>query len=45
MKVFEAEDSLDQDKVISPLAWRIFYNPLLYTVQKTEDLEYKMITK
>ena len=44
-KEFEAEDSLDQSEVISPLAWRIFYDSLLCTVQKTEDLGYKMTTK
>ena len=45
MKEFEAEDSLDQGEVILPLAWCIFYDPLLCTVQKTEDLGYKMTTK
>ena len=44
-KEFEAEDGLDQSEVISPLAWYIFYDPLLCTVQKTEDLRYKMITE
>src|SRR5437868_8378573 len=44
-KEFEAEDGLDQGKVILPLAWHIFYDLLLYTVQKTEDLRYKMITE
>ena len=29
---FEAKDGLDQGEVISLLAWRIFYDPLLYIV-------------
>ena len=29
---FEAEDSIDQGEVISPLVWYIFYDPLLCTV-------------
>src|SRR5437868_820563 len=39
---FEAEDELDQGEVVSPLMWQIFYNLLLYTVHKEEDLDYKM---
>ena len=35
-KEFEAKDRLDQSKVISLLAWCIFYDPLLYIVQKTK---------
>ena len=42
---FEAKDSLDQGEVILPLAWYIFYNPLLCIVQKTKNLGYEMITK
>jgi exonuclease III/ribonuclease HI len=42
---FEAEDGIDQGEVISPLVWRIFYDPLLYAVQKTKNLGYKMITR
>src|SRR6266487_4073715 len=42
---FEAKDGLDQGEVISPLAWRIFYDPLLCTVQKTKNLGYEMTTK
>ena len=44
-KEFEAKDGLDQGEVISPLAWRIFYDPLLCTVQKTKNLGYEMTTK
>ena len=39
---FEAEDELDQGEVVSPLMWQIFYDLLLYTVHKEEDLGYKM---
>src|SRR5207253_10639054 len=41
-KEFETEDGLDQGEVISPLMWQIFYDPLLYTVYKEENLSYKM---
>ena len=41
-KEFEAEDGLDQGEVISPLMWRIFYDPLLCLVQKEENLEYRI---
>src|SRR6266487_334611 len=42
---FEAKDDLDQGEVISPLAWRIFYDPLLCTVQELINLGYEMTTK
>src|SRR5207237_4380836 len=41
-KEFEAGDGLDQGEVISPLMWRIFYDPLLCTVCKEKDLGYKI---
>ena len=42
---FEAKDGLDQGEVISPLAWHIFYDPLLCIVLKTKNLGYEIITK
>jgi Reverse transcriptase (RNA-dependent DNA polymerase) len=39
---FVAGDGLDQGEVVSPLMWRIFYDPLLYSIYKEEDLGYKM---
>ncbi len=33
---FQAEDGIDQGEVISPLIWRIFYDPLLCRIQNTE---------
>src|SRR5205085_12275998 len=44
-KEFEAKDRLNQSEVISPLAWCIFYNHLLCTVQKTKNLGYEITTK
>ena len=41
---FEAEDGIDQGEVLSPLVWRIFYNPLLCKVQDAK-LGYKMQIK
>ena len=35
---------IDQGEVISPLAWRIFYDPLLCAVNSTKDMGYQMIT-
>jgi len=37
---FVAEDGIDQGEVISPLVWRIFYDPLLVRVQKDNSLGY-----
>ena len=39
---FTAEDGLDQGEVVSPLLWRIFYNPLLCEIQDKEKLGYKI---
>ena len=41
---FEAEDGLDQEEVISPLAWRIFYDLLLCVVKDEINLGYHMLT-
>jgi len=42
---FEAKDSIDQGEVVSPLVWRIFYNLLLYAVQRAVNTGYKIETK
>jgi len=39
---FEAQDGIDQGEVISPLVWRIFYDPLLTAIRKKEKLGYKL---
>ena len=39
-----AGDGLDQGETISPLLWRIFYDPLLYKIQNNEELGYTMKT-
>jgi hypothetical protein len=41
-KEFEAGDGLDQGEVVSPLMWRIFYDPLLTEISKRKDLGYRM---
>ena len=40
--LFTAEDGIDQGETISPLLWRIFYDPLLYRIQHMESLGYVM---
>ena len=35
-----AGDGIDQGEVISPLIWRIFYDPLLEKIQEEERLSY-----
>ena len=40
-----AEDGLDQGETISPLLWRIFYDPLLSKIQNNKELGYIMETK
>ena len=35
-----AEDGIDQGEVLSPLMWRVFYDPLLCKVQEEEGLGY-----
>ena len=42
---FEAEDGIDQGEVVSPLVWRIFYDPLLCAVQGAVNTGYKIETK
>ena len=37
---FVAEDGIDQGEVLSPLMWRVFYDPLLYKVQEEKGLGY-----
>ena len=39
-----AGDGLDQGETISPLLWRIFYDPLLNKIQKDLQLGYTMET-
>ena len=39
---FTAEDGLDQEEVVSPLLWRIFYDLLLYEIQNKRKLGYEM---
>ena len=40
-----AGDGLDQEETISPLLWRIFYDPLLSKIQNNKELGYIMETK
>jgi hypothetical protein len=37
-----AEDGIDQGETISPLLWRIFYDPLLCKIQENKNLGYTM---
>src|ERR1051325_4370347 len=39
---FTAQDGIDQGEVISPLLWRIFYDPLLCNIQKNEAWGYEL---
>ena len=39
---FIAKSGLDQGDVISPLLWRIFYDPLLYKINQISDLGYPL---
>src|ERR1051325_10405271 len=39
---FVAQDGIDQGEVISPLLWRIFYDPLLCSIQRNKDWGYEM---
>ena len=38
----KAGDGIDQGETISPLLWRIFYDPLLYKIQENQNLGYTM---
>ena len=40
-----AGDEIDQDEVILPLIWRIFYDPLLEKIQEEERLGYTVEQK
>src|SRR5438876_10359218 len=40
-----AGDGLDQGETISPLLWRIFYDPLLSKIQNNKELDYIVETK
>ena len=42
---FIAGDGIDQGDTISPLLWKIFYNPLLSRIQGDESIGYTMSTK
>ena len=39
---FTAEDGIDQGEIISPLLWRIFYDPLLCRIQSNPNYGYTM---
>src|ERR1043165_5055215 len=42
---FTGEDGIDQGKTISPLLWRIFYDPLLSKIQQDHNLGYSIQVK
>src|SRR3954451_3319517 len=42
---FIGEDGIDQGETISPLLWRIFYDPLLCRIQNDNDLGYETSLK
>jgi hypothetical protein len=42
---FVAKDRIDQSEVISPLIWRIFYDPLLSRIQQTNFAETLIFAK
>src|SRR3954454_3532988 len=42
---FVGEDGIDQGETISPLLWRIFYDPLLCKVQNDTDLGFEISLK
>ena len=39
-EAFEISDEIEQEEVLLPLMWRIFYNPLLKRIQKDASLDY-----
>lgn len=41
-ETIQAGDGIDQGETISPLLWRIFYDPLLCKIQNNSKLGYKM---
>ena len=38
--MFEINDGIEQGEVLSPLVWRIFYDPLLEKIQEDASLGY-----
>src|SRR5260363_5517 len=42
MESFTIEDDIEKGELISPLVWRIFYDPLLECIQSDTSLGYKM---
>src|SRR3954453_8104100 len=42
---FTGEDGIDQGETISPLLWRIFYDPLLCRIQNDNDLGFEISLK
>ena len=44
-EVFEAGDGIEQGETISPLVWRIFYDPLLRRIQDDPELGYRVETE
>src|SRR5204862_7965260 len=42
---FTGRDGIDQGETISPLLWRIFYDPLLCRIQNDPDLGFHIHTK
>ncbi|GBC51438.2 reverse transcriptase family protein [Rhizophagus irregularis DAOM 181602=DAOM 197198] len=44
-KGFYAGDGIDQGETISPLIWRIFYDPLLTRIKDIPEVGYRLITQ
>ena len=42
---FVAKDGIDQGEVISPLVWRIFYDPLLVAIQEQRKAGHRMVVE
>src|SRR3954453_2129112 len=42
---FVGADGIDQGETISPLLWRIFYDPLLCRIQNVNDLGFEISLK
>jgi hypothetical protein len=43
-EAFEIKDGIEQGEVISPLVWKIFYDPLLERIQGDPSLGYTLCT-
>ena len=41
-EAFEVNDGIEQGEVLSPLVWRIFYDPLLERIQEDHNLAYTL---